>query len=261
MSWSISKNISNKKEDECLYNKIQVCSDLHLDQLDSYESFKLVFPYGKILIMAGDICHNVNLEKHKSFFSFVSEKFEYVIYIPGNHEFYNDLNLTLSELEYRVNIFLKNYNNIYYLNNQSIVINRILFTGSCLWCFPSSEPPPWFKLNLSKDELCHLYKDSLNYLNKISSLNYNNHVIITHYPPLFIDNFSRDNFSRDNTKKTKYYKYKEYYQNETILLKNMPKFWVFGHIHQNYIKFIDKTMYISNQYKSKCYNDKFLLSF
>jgi len=252
-----------------MWGEIQICSDLHLDQIKKYHFSRMVSPIGKILIMAGDICHIVNLHKHFDFFSYLSSHFEYVIYVPGNHEFYNNLNLTIEELENKINIFLGNFSNIYYLNNKSVVINDILFTGSCLWCSPSIDPPPWFKVNLSSKDIKNLYNQSVNYIEKVCSLNYKNHIVITHYPPILIDFINSDENSGKNEvgdvdnvgnfENKKHIKYNEYYQNNDIILFNMPKIWIFGHIHKNYNSFLYGTSYISNQYKGKNYNPRYCL--
>lgn len=153
---------------------LQICSDLHLDQLDNFKKQDLISPKGDVLILAGDICHGYNIEKYTDFFEYLSRNFQYVIYIPGNHEYYyNVLNHNvlneIANIDNKIVNFLKIFNNIIYLNNKSVVIEDYLFSGSCLWCNPDVEPPPWFKIFLKKDDIVSLNKKSIEYINKVSS--------------------------------------------------------------------------------------------
>lgn len=222
---------------------IQYASDLHLEQMENYCCHDLLSPKGHVLILAGDICHIDSIEQYKKFFDYVSSHFQYVLYVPGNHEFYSSF-YNYQELEVMIKKFLYTYPNIFYLNNSSIVINKILFTGTCLWCTPNVEPPQWFNCSLNKAEINQLYNNSLSYLSKLSNLNYPNHVVITHYPPIFLT-LKKQRFNPI---------YDCYYQNETILLNYQPRYWIFGHIHENICLTFNKTIYLSNQRKDRLYN-------
>lgn len=225
---------------------VQYSSDLHLDQLTSYSPTDFIYPKSDILILAGDICHISRINHHQLFFKYISNTFQYVIYVPGNHEFYS-YDMSITELEDTLKNFLKNYPNIFYLNNSSIFIEDILFTGSTLWCNPQNDPPNWFRINLSKEEVSYMYNKSVQYLNKISSYFHlpHKHVMITHYPPIYIEcKKKKEHHDR---------KYDEYYQNKNIDLPNPPSFWIFGHIHENFNQFIGRTCYLSNQRKDKKY--------
>lgn len=232
--------------------RIQYASDLHLDQLPSYKMSDLIQPKGDVLILGGDICHIVNIYNHSSFFRYVSVNFQYVIYVPGNHEFYSDI-YSMKELEMIVKKFVATFTNVFYLDNSSIFIEDVLFTGSCLWCNPENEPPEWFSIDITKDEISDMYNNSVAYLNKISSLNYPKHVMITHYPPIYMEFKKRKNRSYHD------HRYDDYYQNETIQLDNQPSVWIFGHTHENMYNRVKDTMYISNQRKDKSYNKEAIL--
>jgi predicted phosphohydrolase len=240
---------------------IQVASDLHLDQIKSFESFdyrdykRIITPISNVLILAGDICHIENIHNYSKFFKYLNNNFQYIIYIPGNHEFYNKKHLLIDDLNKLMEEFFKNqdYNNIIYLNNKSVLIDDILFTGSCLWCNPSINPPSWFNIDIGKEDIIKMHKDSINYLNKVSSINHEKHVIITHYPPIYIDlKRSKNEMYKDL--------YKDYYENDDIFLKSSPKYWIFGHTHKNFNNIINDTIYISNQRKDKTYKNTFTIT-
>jgi predicted phosphohydrolase len=237
---------------------IQVASDLHLDQLINKKTEKeikdLIIPTCEILILAGDVCHIENIDLFNFFFEYLNNNFSYIIYISGNHEFYNKKSFSIEDLNKSIENFLSSYNNFIYLYNKSILIEDVLFTGSCLWCNPSIDPPSWFNINLNKSDISSMYKESIDYLNKVSNLNYDKHIIITHYPPIDLNNYKKEK------ELNKYNQYNEYYNNKDISLNYPPKYWIFGHTHKNFNKIINNIKYISNQRKDKNYKNSFAIS-
>lgn len=110
--------------------KIQYCSVLHLEfQKDrNFLTKNPIKPVGDIMILAGDIVPFVALKEHNRFFDELSEKFETVFWVPGNHEFYHSDLIHYSEQynkEIRKNIFL--------VHNQVIKIDNLKLVFSTLW--------------------------------------------------------------------------------------------------------------------------------
>lgn len=232
---------------------IQICSDLHLDQLKNIRNKDILVPRGDILIIAGDLCHATTMHNYIDFFNYLSNNFQYIIYVPGNHEYYYSEG-TLEYTDQLIISFLKKFENFIYLNNKSVLIENYLFTGSCLWCEPEIDPPPWFKINITKEEIVEQYQKSVEYLNNVSSINPKNHIIITHYPPLHIENKKSDRYDKYGCDK-----YEKYYKNKDLVLINNPKYWIYGHNHKNFNKSINNTLYLSNQRKDKNYNDSYAI--
>lgn len=71
--------------------RIQFASDLHLEFADNWRYLKQhpLDKTGDVLVLAGDIGYlgDDNYSKHP-FWDIVSEQYEQVLVVPGNHEFY-----------------------------------------------------------------------------------------------------------------------------------------------------------------------------
>ena len=66
--------------------KIQYASDLHLE-VHPTKFRKLIKPCADILILAGDIGHPFR-RVFSEFLKWCSQKFEHVVFVPGNHEYH-----------------------------------------------------------------------------------------------------------------------------------------------------------------------------
>jgi predicted MPP superfamily phosphohydrolase len=93
--------------------KIQYLSDLHLerkiDYLDLVKSVVINKNNADILVLAGDILNfSLNEYEYSDIFQYFSENWEYTLYIPGNHEYYNNyypLSLEPIEIQLKDNVF------------------------------------------------------------------------------------------------------------------------------------------------------------
>ena len=137
--------------------KIALCSDLHLEFgdlfLENTES-------ADVLILSGDIMIAEDLRKttgkmdddsaiyaphstaagkrFRDFLSRVSFEFPHVVYIAGNHEFYHGKwNQSIEVLRAEC----AKYENIYFLECDTKVIDDITFTGGTLWTDCNKEDP------------------------------------------------------------------------------------------------------------------------
>jgi predicted phosphodiesterase len=122
--------------------RVNVISDLHLEFAD------LVLPGGDVLVISGDVCESRTLLKYKydplnildghdnpkrldraqRFFIEECAKYREVIYVMGNHEHYHGrFDKTVHELKATMP------DNVNVLENESIVIDDVLFLGATLW--------------------------------------------------------------------------------------------------------------------------------
>ena len=111
---------------------IQYASDLHLEmQPNRAWLFRHgLQPVGDILVLAGDIAYLGDKQLlHNEYFDWLSDSFNQVFIVPGNHEYYRGFELrdTLTDFEYKVR------DNVRYLNNKSVVISDTELFFTTLW--------------------------------------------------------------------------------------------------------------------------------
>ena len=138
--------------------KIALASDLHLE----FETITLPnTENAKVLILSGDICVAHSLHDHpidkpvpedamkpgsnqgaavkyREFFHHVSQEYDHVIYIAGNHEFYHG---RFPDVYDWLREEIKNYENIHFLNRDSVEIDDVTFVGGTLWTDMNRKDP------------------------------------------------------------------------------------------------------------------------
>jgi predicted phosphohydrolase len=231
--------------------KLQYCSDLHLEFPANKEFLKQhpLQPVGDILVLAGDIVPFVVMDKHKDFFSYVSDHFETTYWLPGNHEYYRfdiaEKSGTLNE-KIRSNVFL--------VNNASVVHENTSLILSTLWSKIS--PGYQWQIERSLNDF-HLIKykghrfsavrynqfheESLTFIKlALNECKEENRVVFTHHVPTFLN-------------------YPEQYKGDILneafavelfdLIESSDiAYWVHGHHHRNTPGFtIGKTVMLTNQ--------------
>jgi predicted phosphodiesterase len=116
--------------------KIQIVSDLHLEFADI-----TIQNAGDtdVLILSGDIMVASKVNKPESeygirfrdFLKRVSSEFHHVVYVAGNHEFYDSGKFFAGIDELREACAV--HSNIYFLERDTKVINDVVFVGGTLW--------------------------------------------------------------------------------------------------------------------------------
>ncbi len=111
---------------------IQYTSDLHLELYSELPAFEdLLKPSAPYLVLAGDIGHP---EQLKPLFAWISDKWEHVFYVAGNHEYYGaKYDDRLEELK----ACCHPYPNIHFLHSDSpsfyLAEENVVFIGCTLW--------------------------------------------------------------------------------------------------------------------------------
>jgi predicted phosphohydrolase len=222
--------------------RIQYCSDLHLEfaQNNKFLTKNPLKVSGDILILAGDIVPFHDDFLNYSFFNYISDSYQWVFWLPGNHEFYYK---DISEFNTSYNILIRK--NISFVNNINIQLENIKFVFSTLWSKISSDKEKIIEQCIS-DFGCISNKNKTLNISDYNNLHsrcrgfietsiQNNlpEIVVTHHLPSFLCNspshrnsILNDAFCVDLT---------DYIQESNV------KFWIYGHSHFN-----QKPVYIGN---------------
>lgn len=122
--------------------KIAVVSDIHLEfgdlELKNTEN-------ADVLVLAGDICvlrdfvtGGIKSARYFEFFKRVCEEFPQVVYILGNHEFYD---YEIIEAEKKVKYCLNHLDNLHILCDETYELNGYTFIGGTMWTDCNNEDP------------------------------------------------------------------------------------------------------------------------
>lgn len=230
---------------------IQYCSDLHLEFPENKKFIEEnpIECNGDILILAGDIMPFGQIDDHKVFFDRLSDQFQQVYWLPGNHEYY------YTDLDGRSGSFNEQIRkNITLLNNSIIQVGNISLVFSTLWTYISKPKSKIIQERLSdffliKNHTKPLIVDEYNsmHLSCISfiknALEYSTDkktVVITHhvptlqnYPIQYLGSPVNEAFVVDLSELIEIFQ---------------PDYWIYGHSHINTTPFnIHKTRLLTNQ--------------
>jgi predicted phosphohydrolase len=240
--------------------KIFTLSDLHVDVRPFTETFE--GHNDDIVIIPGDICP-INHYRFESTIRNICNNVKYLLFVPGNHEYYNcdivkDSNI-LCKLEEKISNFI-------ILNNKTITLNNIKFIGSTMWTDMNKRNPLsmhackyhmndfWIIKNNNKtftpESSVDLHEEAITFieeeiLNTIYLSNDQDIIVITHHAPSYQSVIE---------------KYKEDIVNPAfaselseMILKYKIKYWIHGHMHSKLDYMIGETRVICNP---RGYNDK-----
>ena len=215
--------------------QIQLVSDLHIEyKNDSVpDPLDFITPSAEILVLAGDIGSLYKYNQLKLFLEKLCTHYTYVLFVPGNHEFYkiNDTSLPLFVLMNKLFQLSKEIPNLIVLNKSSVQIDDVCIIGCTLWSEPMVNIPPFIvRINGFNN---HVYKNKhiadLKYIeNMISYCNENKLklVVVTHYLPTYdvIPEYKKEK------------KYISLYAShlDHLLTKDKVHIWMAGHIHHNF---------------------------
>ncbi len=230
---------------------IQYASDLHLEFRENKEFLKAnpLQPFGDVLVLAGDIVPFAVIDKHKDFFSYVSDNFAATFWVPGNHEYYGfDLATKCGVLNEKIR------NNVFLVNNTSVLKDNVKFIFSTLWSKISPAYEWQIERNMSDfhvikngkfrftaERYNELHAESLAFLEKELATEADLKIVVaTHHVPTLM------NYPE---------KYKGDMLNEAFAVEmfdlieaTAPDCWIYGHSHSNTPDFeIEKTRMLTNQ--------------
>ena len=218
---------------------IFICSDLHTEFLHPIDHIKLFnkLPEADTIVVAGDLTTKKWL---KSNIQQLCDKYNHVIFVCGNHEFYG------SSFEEVIDILLSvRRDNFHWLDNSEVTIEGQHFVGGTLWFDDHDNLNVLYEKYMNdffyiKDFRKNVYeknKESLFYCKeKIRE----DSLVITQHLPSWKSvhvNYKYDNLNRFFVCDI-----------ENIIHARQPKFWCHGHSHNQCDYMIDKTRVLCNPY-------------
>ncbi|MBK3517964.1 metallophosphoesterase [Carboxylicivirga marina] len=231
---------------------VQYCSDLHLEFARNSDFIidNPIKPIGDILILAGDITFWEHSYHSHSFFDDVSEKFESVYYVPGNHEFYAGKDLKIIDEPVQIPI----RKNVFLVNNITIKIGEVDFFFTMLWSHIIKEKAniieqgvgdfhriKYHRKKLNSDVFNLLHKRSLQFLKQaITKSSTDKKVVVTHHIPTQKCN---PEYYKDSDINSAFVS-----EQETHIENWGIDYWIYGHHHANMPETtINGTSLVTNQ--------------
>lgn len=209
--------------------RLHILSDLHIEFTSFKYRPKKNWPEADILILAGDIGTG------KSARNFIQEqtRTKKVIYVLGNHEFYNH-NMT------EVRNYWKNLDmeNLYVLDNNYVDLGNYRFIGSTLWSDTSGPRIPmndFVSIEFFSQEIgTAMYENNVLWLENTIDNSDKDCIVITHHLPSF-ECVPDDSFKKGYASNLHH-----------LLKKENVKLWIHGHTHQSIDRMIETTRVVCN---------------
>lgn len=234
--------------------RFQIMSDVHIETLYDKENpdheldlDKFIKPTAEILILAGDVGRVNRYGQLKKFMVTLCSKFQAVLYVLGNHEYYrvdNTEEKSMDDILQTVHTLATEIPNLYILDRESIVIDDVCIAGCTLWSYAQGHVPQYIVrvpgMTTAKYNSMHIkdlaYIESMIEYCQKNSLRL---VVVTHHCPTFAVTRKRTNDR---------FGYLYCTDLEELLVREKVHTWICGHIHQNF-DFLTEggTRLVSNQ--------------
>jgi len=224
---------------------VLILSDLHFEfHKDWGDAFvESVDPTGiDVLILAGDVS-TPNHGMHKRIGA-LCEKFPHVVFVPGNHEYYNSS-------PDRTNLFIEEsisrwHQNFHWLRSSSVNIDGVVFAGGTLWFrdLPSTTHKMKMGLNdfhIITDGEPFFYEENQRDEEFLKGLKKGEaDIIVTHHSPSEHSvplRFKGDTINRFFTTDV-----------EEVMMSVRPQLWVHGHTHTSFDYKLHDTRVVCNPF-------------
>jgi len=229
----------------------QIMSDLHIEITKEYPDISdYIVPSADVLILAGDIGRIHKYDQLKTFLTNICQKFHYVLYVLGNHEYYSVKDIepkTMEDLLTDLESIKTNIPNLYILNRQSVVINDVCIAGCTLWSEALLGVPPFIvKIkDISMVKYNSMFRQDLRFVENMVSYCQKNKlklVVVTHHCPTYL--------VAQHKKKDKY---KSLYASnlDYLLNSNNIHTWICGHVHRNFDFYTKGGVHLVSNQKGK----------
>lgn len=211
------------------HSKLQYISDIHLE----YRNDNVRIPqYGKHLALLGDI-GNPYKDNYFNFLKYVSQKWETVLLLSGNHEYWNE-KYDYDRIDNKISELTEYFGNVHYLNNTSYQLENYNVLGTTLWSHIMKQPDTIMgdDLNIRDNgelititHLNKLHETAVDWLTNEINKSEKPIIVLTHHLPSY-------QMIHQNFYGNKYEKYHDRFASHLDYLIRKPvKYWLCGHSH------------------------------
>ncbi len=223
--------------------KIKLVSDLHVDcQKDSGISLirDISCKDHDVLVIAGDLCQVSDLDLFDDTWEMLSLKFKKIIYVNGNHEFWDGNPWTTDET---IDEVLAQYNNVIRLKTgEAHTIDGHRFIGGTMWFRDSGRID--LQKRFSDFEMIHnfrsyVFKENEKFIEMFKNgFAKKNDIVVTHHVPSL--QLIHKMYLNDPINQFFYCEMME------DIKRVKPVAWLFGHTHKQSNQMLNNTWFVAN---------------
>ena len=221
--------------------QINFISDLHLE----FGPLEIEPEAGDVLVLAGDI----DIKGRVDWINTIASKFNHVIYVLGNHEFYNG---AMDSIYRKTREGLAD--NVHLLENESITIAGVTFHGATLWSdFLNGNPMSYLRCDQAINDYRliragdgkHRFKPQIAHsLHNISKVFLQENVkegdvVVTHMAPSLLS--IHEKYKNDMNINGSYAS-----DLSELILDTKPELWFHGHVHTSFDYTVGNTRILCN---------------
>tara|TARA_Y100000310_G_scaffold181911_1_gene181942 strand:- start:616 stop:1347 length:732 start_codon:yes stop_codon:yes gene_type:complete len=221
--------------------KINFISDLHLE----FGPMEIEPEAGDILVLAGDVC----IKGRVDWINDIAGRFNHVIYVLGNHEFYNG---AMNSIYRKTREGL--VDNVHLLENESVTIADVTFHGATLWSdFLNGNPMSYLQCDQAMNDYRliragdgkHRFKPQIAHsLHNISKVFLQENVkegdvVVTHMAPSLLS--IHEKYKNDMNINGSYAS-----DLSELILDTKPELWFHGHVHTSFDYTVGNTRILCN---------------
>ncbi len=221
--------------------QINFISDLHLE----FGPLEIEPEAGDVLVLAGDI----DIKGRVDWINDIAGRFNHVIYVLGNHEFYNG---AMDSIYRKTREGL--VDNVHLLENESITIAGVTFHGATLWSdFLNGNPMSYLQCDQAMNDYRliragdgkHRFKPQIAHsLHNISKVFLQENVkegdiVVTHMAPSLLS--IHEKYKNDMNINGSYAS-----DLSELILDTKPELWFHGHVHTSFDYTVGNTRILCN---------------
>lgn len=241
--------------------RIQIVSDLHIEFYGPLETPRTIIePKAPVLALLGDIGYACS-QQLRQFLLDQSDRFETVLFLAGNHEYYNHgTTYSMTEQNECLEQVSSERDNLYFMEKDGLVIKDVLVLGTSLWSEIPDErirtaeaslndyrlsynhAPGEAPRLLTAKETRNIHRQSLAWLKSqlVEAQERDQKVLVlTHHTPL-LSGTSHPKYDGSEIQSC-------FSTNLTALLKEPIEAWACGHTHYNFDLDVGGVRVLSNQ--------------